>query len=270
MVDCDGNFTDPWCFCYNSLNQSIPQYKQFDANNDSNSRGIGFHCCNILHNDPSFVAQQSPSQGTINTNVSYLTTLTNLTTNKICDYDEYLNQVDGDTEFKNKFPDLYLSTNANRIIFNAFFNKDNSVHQGVITANTQLIPTFSDNTVSCPVSTYIPYYIGYQTSQYSKTDYVYICYPQSAAFPALAINYKSVYFYDNNNNNCKNNSCTTTYALANGGINAGHTAHQHESSDNSNTLEIVLLSVAGVIFFIAIVLIIVYSLKIKEMNEKKK
>jgi ABC-type antimicrobial peptide transport system permease subunit len=264
-MDCESNFNDPWCFCFNAKNESIPQYKQFDANYSSDSRGIGFHCCHITHYDPSFIAQKNPTQGTFNSATNYLKELNNQATNDVCDYSEYLDQVSGDVEFKNKFPDLYDTANTDLILFNAFYNHENTIHQGAIADNTELLPTISATNVSCPKANYIPYYIGYENNEFSSTRYIYVCYPEKAAFPNLDITYKSIYFYDNNGNDCKKSDCTTKFGLANAGVNAGNTAHENDKNDALRVTSIVLIAIAVVLIFVAIVVIIYFSLK-----EKKK
>ena len=271
-MDCESNFNDPWCFCFNAKNESIPQYKQFDANYSTNSqsRGMGFHCCHLTHYDPSFVAQQSPSQGFFNTARDYLNELNNLATNDVCDYSVYLDQVTTDVDFKNKYPDLYETANTDRILFNAFYNKDNTIHQGGIADNTELLPTFTSNGVSCPKNDYIPYYIGYENNEFANMRYIYICYPERAAFPNLDITYKSIYFYDNNGNDCKTNNCTTKLGLTNAGVNAGNTAHINDKNDKWNTTSIIVISIAAILIFVSIIIIVYYSLKENKKIKGKK
>lgn len=267
-MDCESNFNDPWCFCFNAKNESVPQYKQFDANNSQNSRGVGFHCCHLTHHDPSFIAKKIPSQGNINSAVEYLTLLNNSVTNNVCDYNKYLDQVSGDVQFNNQFPDLFETANTDRILFNAFYNKDNIIHNGNITSNEQLLPVFENNKVSCPVSNYIPYYIAYENNEFIYTRYIYICYPKKISFPNLSVSYKSIYFNDNNGNDCKSNNCTTKYELTNAGINAGNISHDNIKNDKLNMLTIIIITVSSVLIFIAIILIIYFSLKDKKLKTK--
>ena len=267
-MDCESNFNDPWCFCFNAKNESIPQYKQFDANYSNSSggksQGMGFHCCHITHFDPSFLAKNRTDQGMINTATEYLTILNTETINDVCDYSVFLDQINGDVEFKSKFPDLYDTANTDRILYNTFYNKNNTIHQGAITSNTQLIPAISSSNVSCPVDNYVPYYIGYENNEFTNTRYVYICYPEKAAFPNLDFTYKSIYFYDNNGNDCKKNTCHTSLGLPNAGVNAGNTAHENDKNDKLKTVSTILIVVASVLIFISIVVIIYYSLKEKK------
>ena len=269
-MDCESNFNDPWCFCFNAKNESIPQYKQFDANYSNNSKGIGFHCCHITHYDPSFLAQQMPNQGTFNSTIDYLTQMNNQATNDVCDYSKYLDQITGDVQFKNKFPDLYDTADTDRILFNAFYNHENTIHQGAASDNTKLLPTISESSVTCPLANYIPYYIGYDNNEFASTRYVYICYPEKAAFPNLDITYKSVYFYDNNGNDCKKNERNTKFGLANAGVNAGNTAHENNKDDTLRTTSIVLISISAVLIFVSIIIIIYFSLKENKNLKGKK
>jgi len=265
-MDCSSNPFDPWCFCFNNAGDSLPFYKQYNANNSSSSRGIGNYCCHNIYHDPSFLAQQLPTQGAIDTNREYLEKIQTTVQNDVCDYNVYLNQVAGDSNFNQKFPDLYRSTNAQRILFNAFFNKDNSVHNGLITTNVDLIPTFTDNNVSCPVGNYIPYYLAYNDEEFGRDKYMYICYPRNTSFPNLNLEYRTLYFYNNNNNNCKNNSCSTTTTSAHIGYNAGEVAHTNNNGKKISNNEIIIISVVSVLAFISLIIIIYYFL---EKRKKK-
>lgn len=262
MTDCESNPFDPWCFCFNAKNESLPQYKQYNANNSSTSRGIGFQCCNIIHYDPSFIAQNVVGQGIINTNIEYLQIINNNVTNDVCDYSVYLNQINNDVEFQEKFPDLYNSANSNRILFNAFYTSANSVHQSYSLANnTDLLPAFSDHTVSCPNTEYVPYYVGYTDSEFARTRYIYICYPKKAAFPSIGLEYKANFFFDNNDNDCKKSTCTTTYEKSNIGLNVGTVSHK--SNSGLSTGEIVAIVIGSVLFLAVIGFLIYYFSKKK-------
>ena len=139
-------------------------------------------------------------------------------------------------EFKSKFPDLYDTANTDRILYNTFYNKNNTIHQGAIASNTELVPIISSAGVSCSNTNYIPYYIGYDNNEFTNTRYVYICYPEKAAFPNLDFTYKSIYFYDNNGNDCKKNTCNTSLGLPNAGVNAGNTAHENDKNEKLKTV----------------------------------
>lgn len=256
MTDCESNPFDPWCFCFNAKNDSIPQYKQYNANNKATSRGIGFQCCNIIHYDPSFIAENLPTQGIINTNIEYLQIINTNVQNDVCDYDVYLDQVTNDTDLKDKFPDLYNSADSNRTLFNAFYTTANSVHQSYsLTNNKDLLPAFSNHTVSCPNTSYIPYYLGYVDSEFASNRYIYICYPKNASFPNLGLEYNINYFFDNNDNDCKKSSCTTTYIKPNIGQNAGNVSHK--SNSGIGTGEIIGI-IIGVVLFLALIGFLIY------------
>lgn len=262
MTDCESSPFDPWCFCFNAKNESLPQYKQYNANNNTKSRGIGFKCCNILHYDPSFIAQNDAGQGIINTAIDYLKIISNNLNNNSCDYNVYLNQINNDLEFREKFPDLYDSTNSNRILFNTFYTSANSVHQSYsLTNNIDLLPTFSDHTVSCPNTEYVPYYLDYTDSEFARNRYIYICYPKKAAFPNTGLEYRANFFFDNNDNDCKKNICTTTYEKSNIGLNLGTVSHK--SNNGINTGEIIAIVIGAVLSLTIIGFLIYYFSKKK-------
>lgn len=261
-MDCEGNFNDPWCFCFNSKNQSVPQYKQFNANNSQdNSQGIGFHCCHITHYDPSFIAKLRPNQGIINTAIEYLTILNETVTNDVCDYNLYLDQINNDLDFKNKFLDLYNSTEKDRIFFNSFYNKNNTIHKGNIPSNNDLVPNFSNGNVICPNINYIPYYLKYEGNDNSKYKYMYICYPKNTPFPNIDPYYNILFFFDKNNNNCKNNNCNFKFSNSPIGLNAGDVSHSNKSK-HLNTSEIIGIVISCIIVFVIILtLTIIYTRK---------
>lgn len=266
-MNCEGNSTDPWCFCFNNKGNPVPQYKQYNANSLSEkSTGKGFHCCNILHYDPSFLADNLPDQGFIANAYDYLVLMNNNVTNDVCDYSVFLEQVNNNFEFEQKFPDLYDNADKARLIFNGFFNKNNEVHEGKITNNQDLVPTFTNNNVSCPNSNYIPYSLNYDINKY-----IFVCHPKKSAFPKIGIDYQTFYFYDNNDNDCKRNSCNTSIKQSTFGYNVGNPAYNSKGTNKVSTEIIVIIVIASIclVVFLGYLFYYIYQ-TIKENNLKNR
>jgi hypothetical protein len=255
-MDCDGNHNDPWCFCFDHRGNSVPQYKQFNAN--SSDGGTGFKCCHNLHYNPDFLAFNY-NGATFTSVKDYIDELNTYIDDKLCDYSVYLDQATNDFELENKFPELYYNAKADMEIFNVFYNKNNAVHSGAIANNSDLIPAINNNVVSCPNANYIPYYISFEPREFDKRRYLHVCYPENKPFPNLSFENEILYFYDNTGNDCKNNSCTTKFH-APIGLNAGSIAY-NDRRKKLNSYEIAGIVIGVVFVLIGIIIGIYYYMK---------
>lgn len=269
-MNCENNFNDPWCFCFNDLDQSIPQYKQFNADgNTTTSQGKGFHCCHILHYDPSFLAANLPNQGFIANAYDYLELMNNTVINDVCDYNKFLNQVSNNLELEQRFPELYQNVEKHRLIFNSFFNSSDIIHNSNVNNNQELIPTFQNYNVTCPNSNYVPYYLNYDINTI-KPKTMFVCYPKNVPFPNLDLDYKTLFFYDNNGNDCKKNECNTKALQSSFGYNAGQEAHVSPDGNKLTGGYIAAIVVSSLLLAVFLILFIYFAyITIKENNSKQ-
>jgi hypothetical protein len=267
MQNCSTYPNNPYCFCINKAGESTPQYKQFDANN--NNIGVGFNCCNKLNYQPSTVANIYPYiQGQYTDVYTYIKAITS--TDNRCDYSQYYGGLTGQQAsvfLKKNYPDLYNYAYISMEIFNSFYNKDayiNTRYYSSITNNKSLIPVISGNNISCSVENFIPRIIQYQDGLEEKDEFLYICYPKDLGYPSLNTTYSILGIYDNQEQTSKNNIVNTTFS-ASSPNSIGNEIH---SSQEKKVSMFSLLLIIGVLIFLLLLFIVLFSYEIKKNKDR--
>ena len=240
MEECSTYYTDPFCFCIDKFGNSAPQYKQYDGNYNTDSIGYGYRCCFKTSVLPSFVASK---RGPITTQFSSVIEFLQYIQvyDLTCDYSIYFRD-SSDFNLSVDYPDLYSHAKSRMEIYNNFFCKNNYTS---ITQNDELIPVFTENTVTCP-DNFIPQILSYQDDSQFKDQYIYVCVVDNEPRPNMGFPYKLLNFYDRFDNDCKTKTCNTLEKPTIGSHSVGYESHKSNNYDkktDNHQLTIVLSTV---------------------------
>ena len=258
MDECSTYSTNPFCFCINKNRQSVPQYKQYDAN--FSNVGQGFKCCNKTHILPSHLAEYRTINDQYSSVIDYLTDIQLY--NKSCDYSVYFNN-NSDYNLQKDYPDLFDHAKHRMEIFNAFFTQHN---YSSITNNSELVPDISSNTITCPTD-FIPQILSYQDDSHNKDQYIYVCVNKNNQRPSLDFQYKLISFYDVNENNCKEKQCITKENPTIGSHSIGEDNYKSNNYKNNSTQSLII---GMVILGVILLFVLIYYLAIKHKGRSLK
>ena len=145
MNICDSFPFDQFCVCKSPKGKNLNSYRQF---NNSKKK---FKCCYNLQVSPGELFNYEVLQGNtpeiINSVTEYLTKINNSGLSE-CDYSEFYKVFD--TYIINNFPELYKSSNNQRLIYNNFY-----------VGKTSPVPDVSETQISCLSSSDTPYVLSY-------------------------------------------------------------------------------------------------------------
>lgn len=265
MQSCDQYPNNSFCYCINVEGESVPQYKQH--NSGGNNPGIGYACCHVLHYQPSAIANTFPyDHAPFNDVYTYINLIS--AGSNTCDYTKYYGgktNAEASQYMRENYPDLYNYANLSMEIFNKYYTIDAYQNYGIyssLTDNRDLIPTITENNISCPVNDFIPQILSYKEGTKQAEEFLYVCFPKNIPYPSLSVPY-TIYGITNNNGVLgKTNSINTVYSPT-AAPNVGSQIH---STKKNKISDVVIGIIVGFLFIIAL-LIMIY---VNKMQKRRK
>jgi hypothetical protein len=263
LNDCGTYPTDIYCQCYSQKGTPTPHFQQFNEEEQE------FLCCNDIR--PSLARLRdwdgNNAGNKILENVSgpfeffesiYENGLTG------CCYLPYFQSSpsapSSQAYFTENYPDLHNNYQVTATLYDDFM------------AGTDKLPTNTNQTVSCPLSTDVPYVLYYKSSGQTNYNYSFICASDSDLNPKLQLNGKYIDYhtqrFTNNSTGkpCTGNNCPLLVNNFGNYANLGNSQPFYTNNPKSTTTGSIVSLVASVIVFIVICFVLHKNFKVKRIS----